>query len=141
MSDVSLAWFANLIRLKIEVFTFKTFSQLLKSNLISHIVSSRSEIFNRIFWNYNEKYTFYQKLCQRKFLDLIKTDISGVQINLVRFLLSKMHLFRNKMKEQNNQSIVNRWLRLFPFLRQFSNSISKKFLVSWGNPSFKNGQN
>ena len=30
------------------------------------------------------------------------------------FLLSKMHLFQNKMKEQINQSIVHRWLRLVP---------------------------
>ena len=49
------------------------------------------------------------------------------------FLLSKMHLLQNKMKEQINQSIVRHWLRLFPSLRQFSNSISKKWCVFWGD--------
>ena len=39
--------------------------------------------------------------------------VSEVKINSVRFLLSKMHSFQNKMKEQINQSIVHRWLRLF----------------------------
>ena len=30
--------------------------------------------FKRIFWNYNEKYMFYQKLGQTKFVDLIETN-------------------------------------------------------------------
>ena len=30
--------------------------------------------FNRIFWNLNEKYTFYQKLCETKFVDLIQNN-------------------------------------------------------------------
>ena len=30
--------------------------------------------FNRIFYNLNEKYTFYQKLCQTKFVDLIEVN-------------------------------------------------------------------
>ena len=29
---------------------------------------------NRIFWNYNEKYMFYQKLRQTKFVDLFETN-------------------------------------------------------------------
>ena len=29
--------------------------------------------FNHIFGNYNELYTFFQKLCQTKFVDLIET--------------------------------------------------------------------
>ena len=30
--------------------------------------------FNRIFWNRNEKYMFYQKLRETKFLDLFETN-------------------------------------------------------------------
>ena len=30
--------------------------------------------FKRIFWNYNEKYMFYQKLRQTKVVDLIETN-------------------------------------------------------------------
>ena len=30
--------------------------------------------FKRIFWNYNEKYMFYQKLRQTKFVDLFETN-------------------------------------------------------------------
>ena len=30
---------------------------------------------NRSFKNKNEKYTYYQKLCQKKFVDLIETKI------------------------------------------------------------------
>ena len=30
--------------------------------------------FNRIFWNWNEKYMFYQKLCQTKFVDLFEAN-------------------------------------------------------------------
>ena len=42
MSDVLLAWFANLIRLNLEVFTFKnTYSQILKSKFVCHILTPK----------------------------------------------------------------------------------------------------
>ena len=37
----------------------------------------------------------------------------GSTIEFGPFLLSKIHSFQNGMKEQINQSIVHRWLRLF----------------------------
>ena len=48
-------------------------------------------IFNRIFKNFNAKYTFYQKLCQTTFIDLIETNNFA---NLRFFYIS--HIIVNK---------------------------------------------
>jgi len=47
------------------------------------------------------------------FIDCIKLYWEYKLVRSV-FLWSKMHLFQNKMNEQINQSIVHRWLLLFP---------------------------
>ena len=42
---------------------------------------------NFIFWNQNEEYTFYQKLCQTKFVDLIATN------NFAKDNFANLHFF------------------------------------------------
>ena len=66
-----------------------------------------------IFWK--QKHVYLKR--QSSIYNLIKIWLyMYCEYKLIRsiFLLSKMHLFWNKMKEQINQSIVFRWLRLFP---------------------------
>ena len=43
---------------------------------ISHILFKKVELlnFNRFFFNLYEKYIFFQKLCQTKFVDLIEVN-------------------------------------------------------------------
>ena len=36
--------------------------------------------FNRIFWNWNEKYMFYQKLCETKIVDLFEMQFKYVDL-------------------------------------------------------------
>ena len=52
-----------------------------------------------------------------------------------------MRLFQNKMKEQINQSIVHRWLRLFPISQVILEFHLEKYLVFRVDPSFENGPN
>ena len=87
----------------------------------------RNEIINKIpFWIL--KQIILHRSSKVSFIHFI-----GYKLVWSVFLCSKMHLFQNKMNEQIKVLSIAAYY-FFPSLRQFSNSISKKWLVFEGDP-------
>ena len=69
---------------------------------------------NRIFWNWNEKYTFHQKLCQTKSVDFIEANnfaflcilrISNIMVEKWAFMLS-MITFNEREKYISHEKML-----------------------------------